>query len=159
MWEIIRELVSTGTTLLLTTQYLEEADQLADDIVVIDHGVAIARGTADELKRQIGGERVELVVESVDHLSLARETLVRVAVGEVVINEQTRTVTAPVTGGSNVLIDVLRTLDGSVSLLDVGLRRPTLDDVFLTLTGHGTAEENGAAGRAADDSELKKEAV
>src|SRR5690554_1440153 len=79
MWEIIRELVRGGTTLLLTTQYLEEADRLADDIVVIDHGQAIARGNADQLKRQIGGERVELVVESPAHLSLARETLTTVA--------------------------------------------------------------------------------
>ena len=155
MWEIIRELVRGGTTLLLTTQYLEEADRLADDIVVIDHGQAIARGNADQLKRQIGGERVELVVESPAHLSLARETLTTVAVGEIMVDEQTRTVTAPVSGGSGVLIEVLRGLDGTqVTVLDVGLRRPTLDDVFLALTGHST--ESSSNGSSAEEKQTQE---
>jgi len=139
MWDVIRELVRAGTTLLLTTQYLEEADRLADDIVVIDHGKAIARGTADQLKSQIGGERVELVIESHDDLVIARETLATFAVGEIAVDDHTRTLTAPVSGGSGVLVNVLRAFDGSsVPILDVGLRRPTLDDVFLTLTGRTT---------------------
>ncbi|MGQ0849633.1 MAG: ATP-binding cassette domain-containing protein [Actinomycetota bacterium] len=150
MWEVIRELVQGGTTLLLTTQYLEEADRLADEIVVIDHGREIARGSADHLKSQIGGERVELVIKSHDHISVARDTLSSFAVGEVVVDYQNRTLTAPVTGGSVVLMEVLRGLDtSSVPVLDVGLRRPTLDDVFLTLTGHRSLESNG-------DKELKE---
>jgi ABC-2 type transport system ATP-binding protein len=147
-------MVHSGTTLLLTTQYLEEADRLANEIVVIDHGVAIARGTADQLKSQIGGERVELVLASADDLGRARETITFFAVGEIVIDEQTRTLTAPVSGGSGVLTEVLRGLDAnSIPVLDVGLRRPTLDDVFLTLTGHGAEEATAAA-----DAELKETA-
>lgn len=158
MWDVIRELVDNGTTLLLTTQYLEEADRLADEIVVIDNGRAIARGTADQLKSQIGGERVELVIESQEHIQLARQTLIRFAVGEIVIDEHNRTLTAPVTGGSSVLVDVLRGLDtSSVQVLDVGLRRPTLDDVFLTLTGHTTETSEKAAADAADYAEEQKE--
>ncbi len=141
MWEVIRELLRGGTTLLLTTQYLEEADQLADDIIVIDRGREIAHGTADQLKRQVGGERVELVVESAADLPAAAAILAELADDEVQIDESSRTLTAPVHGGPTALMAALRRLDGeAVAVLDVGLRRPTLDDVFLALTGHATEE-------------------
>ena len=144
MWEVIRELVRGGTTLLLTTQYLEEADLLADEIVVIDRGRAIAQGTADSLKDELGGERVELVVGSAADLPAARAALGRVASGDLQVDEHTRRLTAPVTGGGSALVEALRELDAAgVTVLDVALRRPTLDDVFLTLTGH--AAEDGVS--------------
>ncbi len=139
MWGVIRDLVGKGTTLLLTTQYLEEADQLADDIVVIDHGREIAHGTADELKAMIGGERVEVTVTSVDSIAGAREILARFSGGEVQTNERSRKLIASMSGGSEEFRHVLRDLeDAGIAVYDVGMRRPTLDDVFLTLTGHAT---------------------
>ncbi|GAA1733102.1 ATP-binding cassette domain-containing protein [Aeromicrobium alkaliterrae] len=143
MWAVIRDLVSDGTTLLLTTQYLEEADLLADDIVVIDHGKAIARGTADELKSHTGGERIEAVVADVARIDDAARALAAVAHGEVQTDPTRRSVTAAVEDdGAGRLMQVLQTLraDG-VELLDVGLRRPTLDDVFLTLTGRAAEDD------------------
>ena len=137
MWELLRQLVSGGTTLLLTTQYLEEADSLADDIVVIDHGRAIARGTADELKGQVGGDRVEVEVADEASVPTARAVLARAVGGGVEVGDDgSRRLTVPVTGGTGAMVEILRALDDAgVRLLDVGLRRPTLDDVFLTLTG------------------------
>ena len=141
MWETIKELVRGGSTVLLTTQYMEEADRLADDIVVIDRGRAIAHGTSDQLKTQIGGERVELVLASSDDVAPAQTILAGLSVGEVQVDDQIRGLTAAVTGGADVLGQVLKRLhDANISVVDVGLRRPTLDDVFLTLTGH-VAEE------------------
>lgn len=141
MWDVIRQLVGDGATLLLTTQYLEEADKLADNIVVIDHGRAIAEGTADQLKTQVGGERLELVVSRNEELDTAAEALRDLAVGEVQVDQHSRQVTMPISGGASVLQEALRRLDhNDIKVLDIGIRRPTLDDVFLTLTGH-TAEE------------------
>ncbi|WP_042412526.1 daunorubicin resistance protein DrrA family ABC transporter ATP-binding protein [Streptacidiphilus anmyonensis] len=144
LWEVIEELVGEGTTLLLTTQYLEEADRLAHDIAVVDRGRVIARGTADQLKAQIGGERVEVVVTDSAALPLAVEALAPYAIGEPTVEPHTRRITVPVTGGARVLADVIRDLDARGILIhDIGLRRPTLDDVFLSLTGHVTEAEEG----------------
>jgi ABC-2 type transport system ATP-binding protein len=137
MWDVIRELLRHGTTLLLTTQYLEEADRLADDIIVIDQGRAIAHGTTNELKSQVGGEHIELVVGGPVDLLTAQEVLQRIAVGDLQVDEHGNALSAPVAGGASDLMAALRELDSrDVEVLDVGLRRPTLDDVFLALTGH-----------------------
>ena len=137
MWALLQELVSGGTTLLLTTQYLEEADLLADNIIVIDHGKVIAEGTADHLKSQVGGERLEITVSDEAHVASARALLAPLAAGDITMDEGRRSLVVPVTGGAALLADALRRLDGDgVSIDDVGLRRPTLDDVFLSLTGH-----------------------
>jgi len=141
MWSLLQGLVSGGTTLLLTTQYLEEADLLADNIVVIDHGRVIAEGTADELKSQVGGERLEITVSDAAHVPATLSALAPLAAGEPTADTERRTVTVPVSGGAAVLADALRRLDAEgVALDDVGLRRPTLDDVFLSLTGHAAED-------------------
>ena len=142
MWEVIRDQVREGTTLLLTTQYLEEADALADEIAVVDHGRIIARGTADELKGQVGGERIEVVVRDRDDLAKAVATLAPDGGGS--FDQHTRRVTVAARGGAQELVDVVRRLgDARIQVDDVGLRRPTLDDVFLELTGHAAEEAEG----------------
>jgi ABC-2 type transport system ATP-binding protein len=142
MWDVIRNLVREGTTLLLTTQYLEEADELADTIAVVDHGKIIARGTADELKSQVGGERIEVVVHGREAMLQAIEILGRMAGERPIVDEHTRKLTVPAHGGAGRLVQVVRDLDeAGIGIDDIGLRRPTLDDVFLSLTGHASAEE------------------
>jgi ABC-2 type transport system ATP-binding protein len=137
LWDLIQDLVAGGTTLLLTTQYLEEADRLAHDICVVDHGKVIARGTSDELKAQIGGERIEVVVHRREYMDAAGEVLRNFGKGDLTIEEHTRRLTAPVIGGAKLLAEVIRELDSrGVEIDDIGLRRPTLDDVFISLTGH-----------------------
>jgi ABC-2 type transport system ATP-binding protein len=143
MWEVIKRLVSRGTSLLLTTQYLEEADLLADNIIVVDHGVVIAEGTADKLKAQVGGERLEITVSDAAHLGQARDLLQPLAIGPVAVEQHQRSLLVPVSGGAAVLADALRRLDAErIAVDDIGLRRPTLDDVFLILTGHTAAAED-----------------
>ena len=136
MWDVISSLVSDGTTVLLTTQYLEEADQLANQIVVVDLGKVIARGTSDELKTQVGGERLELTVERGGDLDAAVTALRPYSQGEIQVNELDRQLVVPVAKGAQLLTSVVRDLDAArIPVDDLALRRPTLDDVFMTLTG------------------------
>jgi ABC-2 type transport system ATP-binding protein len=138
MWDVIQGLVSEGTTVLLTTQYLEEADQLADKIAVIDKGKVIAQGTADELKTQVGGERIDVVVDR-SKAELAAQALQSMASGKVVIEGEH--VQAPVSGGGVKVVEAVRALDiAKIEIKEIQLRRPTLDDVFLSLTGHHAEE-------------------
>ncbi len=147
MWEVLDGLVRGGTTILLTTQYLDEADRLADDIIVIDHGRIVASGTPDGLKRQVGGEAIDLVLTDRGQLPAASDAL-RTRLGLDVSPSEERagglSVTAP--EGSATLIAVVRLLDElNVTIADIGLRRPTLDDVFLRLTGQSTEADEEAA--------------
>jgi ABC-2 type transport system ATP-binding protein len=136
LWNVIGELVRDGTTLLLTTQYLEEADLLADKIAVVDHGRVIARGTSEELKSQVGGERLEIVIADGANIAATQQVLRAVGQDEPTVDTDTRKLTVAVGTGAQSLVDAVRELDDQqVVMSDVALRRPTLDDVFLTLTG------------------------
>ncbi len=141
MWGVIEELVKGGVTLLLTTQYLEEADQLADEIAVIDHGKVIARGTSDALKSQVGGERLEVIVDAA-HIAPTTAIIEKISGQKANLDEALRKISAPVSTGSLALMDVLRALDeAKIHPLDIALKRPSLDDVFMSLTGHVAEEE------------------
>jgi ABC-2 type transport system ATP-binding protein len=154
VWDLIDELVRGGTTTLLTTQYLDEADRLADDIVVIDRGSAIARGTSDELKRQIGGELVEVIVDDPADAPRVMELLGDATCGECHVGDDGRTVSIPVPELAGLVPVVVRRLDeAGIAIRDVSGRGSTLDDVFFALTGHGAEDDavdgetggNGAA--------------
>jgi ABC-2 type transport system ATP-binding protein len=144
-WDAVRALAASGTTVLLTTQQLEEADQLAGTIAVVDRGRVIAEGTSSELKTKVGGERVLLTVAQESDLAAARDVLGRIADGLPHVDAGARTVEAPVTGAARRMPEIVRELDAAgVVLDDLGIRRPSLDDVFLTLTGRAavSAAEN-----------------
>jgi ABC-2 type transport system ATP-binding protein len=137
LWEVIRERVREGATVLLTTQYMEEADELAHTIAVVDHGKIIARGTAAQLKAEIGGERIEVVVHAAADLTRAAEIVGRGADAACQIDADGRRLTVPTREGARQLVQVVRDLDAAnITIDDIGLRRPRLDDVFLALTGH-----------------------
>ncbi len=148
MWDVIRELVRDGTTLLLTTQYLEEADRLADTIAVIDEGRVIAQGTADELKTRVGGEVLSLRVSDRAKVPEAAGAVLGLGPGGGKVDNNTGEITLPVGGdGPAILTEAVRRLDAAgVRLSDIALRRPTLDDVFLALTGHAAQEMPGEDG-------------
>ncbi|MDP9295242.1 MAG: ATP-binding cassette domain-containing protein [Actinomycetota bacterium] len=142
LWELIRKLVQDGTTVLLTTQYLEEADTLANRAAVIDYGKVIAEGTPDELKQRVGGEVLEITVADRDRIGDAAGTALGLGPGGGQVDKESGRVTIPVgTDGPAILTEAVRRLDaGHIRLSDIALRRPTLDDVFLALTGHATEE-------------------
>jgi ABC-type multidrug transport system ATPase subunit len=154
MWEVIRALVADGVTLLLTTQYLDKADELADRIVVIDHGRVIAGGTAAELKTQIGGARLELTLSEAH--PAASVALGPFVAGPVHVSHDGRRLRAPVRSAGGLASTVVRALDeAGVSVDDVEVRQPSLDDVFFALTGHPTDETEGRAELEPSDSDLE----
>jgi ABC-2 type transport system ATP-binding protein len=143
-WDAVRALAASGTTVLLTTQQLDEADQLAGSIAVVDRGRVIAEGTSAVLKAKVGGERVQLAVAEASDLGVAREVLARIADGPPQVDAAERTVEAPVGGGARRMPEIVRDLDAAGVLLDdIGIRRPSLDDVFLTLTGRAAVSADG----------------
>ena len=147
MWDVISGLVAQGTTVLLTTQYLEEADRLAGRIAVIDQGQVIADGTPDELKATVGGEQIDVVVREATQLSEAAEALRRASGAEPHVEPDARRLTVPVSGGASALVEVVRELDlAGLAVDDLALRRPTLDEVFLRLTGHAADEVTSDTG-------------
>jgi ABC-2 type transport system ATP-binding protein len=154
MWDLIDELVRSGMTTLLTTQYLEEADRLADQIAVIDHGAVIERGTAAELKRRVGGDQIEVVVSDPARVHDAIARLAEFSVGEAHVDGDGRHVFVPVHDVRGLVPRVVRVLDETgIDVQDVGVRHSTLDDVFFALTGHGAEEEKD------DESEPEHETV
>jgi ABC-2 type transport system ATP-binding protein len=156
MWDVIRELVSDGTTLLLTTQYLDEADNLANSIAVIDGGKVIAEGTSDELKDRVGGEVLAIRIADRAQVPEAAGVVLTLGPGSGSANNENGEITLPVgTEGTSILTEAVRRLDDAqIKLADIALRRPSLDDVFLALTGH--AAEEGRDGQAADEDDKRR---
>jgi ABC-2 type transport system ATP-binding protein len=144
LWTVIDTLVGTGTTVMLTTQYLEEAERLADDIILVDHGLVIARGDARKLKREVGGDQVQVVVVEPAHLQEAARLVASVTRSEPKVDAGARSITSPIDGGVETLVEVAKALaSAQIAVDDLSLRQPTLDEVFMTLTGDDddTSEE------------------
>ena len=143
LWEVLDTLVDRGTTLLLTTQYLDEAERLADDIIVIDRGKVIARGDSRSLKREVGGDHIYAVVVDAERLDQAAAIIGECTGSEPVVDPEARSVNAPTTGGVDALVAVATHLrDSGIAVEDLSIRQPTLDDVFLTLTGEIRTDDN-----------------
>ncbi len=151
-WDSVRELADSGTTVLLMTQYLDEAEQLANRIAVVDRGRVIAEGSPDELKSKIGGERIRLTVANGSSLSDAAAVLAKHSEEPPRVDLAIRVVDAPVPGAARQMPAIVRDLDASGVLLDdLSIRHPSLDDVFLTLTGHAAEPELVLAGARAEE--------
>jgi ABC-2 type transport system ATP-binding protein len=151
LWDVIKDLVNDGTTVLLTTQYMEEADHLADTITVIDRGRVIAQGTSEELKRRCGGGILRVQVTDRSQTAIAAEAIARFGTDAPQITTQTGQVSLSVDGRASILADVIRHLDASgIAISDIALRQPTLDDVFLALTGRTTEDSLEAPTTAAN---------
>jgi ABC-2 type transport system ATP-binding protein len=139
MWKVIENLMRDGATILLTTQYLEEADKLADRIAVIDHGKVIAEGTADELKNRVGKNRLELVISRVENLNQAQSVI---GIAGTVINNDEKLLTVPIEGAVKDVKNILDRLEkANIDIESMSLHKPTLDDVFLNVTGHDPVKD------------------
>ena len=147
LWDVTRDLVKEGTTVLLTTQYLEEADQLADTVVVIDHGRVIASGTPVELKTRTGGEFVHFTIEE-DQIAAAVSATNSLVEGGAQVDNAINEIVLPAGDrGADVLLETVRRLDSAkLAVSDIGIRRPSLDDVFMSLTGHHTTDDPDGSG-------------
>lgn len=143
MWETIRRLVQSGSTVLLTTQYLEEADQLADRIAVIDRGRVVAEGTADDLKASVGTSSLQLRVQQPRDVVKARQIIERVLKVQSGISAEVAKITAPMASADKVTDLLIALREAGIALTEMSVQKPTLDEVFLTITGHGVEEENG----------------
>jgi len=142
MWDTIRRLVKTGSTVLLTTQYLEEADQLADRIAVIDHGRVVAEGTVDELKASVGTSSLQLRVQNMQDLEIARLTVEQVLNIQSAVSDEAGKITAPMANTDKVTDLLIALREAGIRLTEMSVQKPTLDEVFLTITGHGVKEDS-----------------
>lgn len=156
MWETIRRLVQTGSTVLLTTQYLDEADQLADRIAVIDRGRVVAEGTVDELKASIGTSSLQLRVRDRQDIEDARQAVDQVLGVQSIVSPEAGKITAPMADADRVTDLLIRLREAGIHLTEMSVQKPTLDEVFLTITGHGVAAEESLATDASNVAEVMR---